>query len=49
MSKVVDGEEPQDEQEPATGPVTTVPTVEGPVQAPADAASHWDARIWGRA
>lgn len=41
-------EEQQDEQ-PAGGPVVTVPALDGPVTAPAEAASHWDERIWGRA
>jgi hypothetical protein len=49
MSEVVDENEQQDEQEPARGPTVTVPTLEGPVTAPAEAASHWDLRIWGRA
>lgn len=41
-------EQQQEEQEPPAGPVVTVPTLEGPVTAPAEAASHWDLRIWGR-
>ncbi|MEU2288053.1 hypothetical protein ABZ614_40135 [Streptomyces sp. NPDC013178] len=45
MSDVVDEEE---QEEQPRGPVVTVPTLNGPVTAPAEAASHWDLRIWGR-
>lgn len=45
----MDEDEQQQEDEQVSGPVVTVPTLEGPVSAPAEAASHWDVRIWGRA
>ncbi|GAA2441487.1 hypothetical protein [Streptomyces glaucus] len=44
----MDEEEQRQDEQPAGGPVVTVPTLEGPVSAPAEAASHWDVRIWGR-
>ncbi|MFE1430373.1 hypothetical protein ACFW6C_33115 [Streptomyces fungicidicus] len=37
-------DEQQDEQ--PRGPVVRVPSRVGPVEAPAEAASHWDERIW---
>jgi hypothetical protein len=46
---VVAEDEQQQEEGQGGGPVVTVPTLDGPVTAPAEAASHWDLRIWGQA
>ncbi|WP_316740449.1 hypothetical protein [Streptomyces sp. MK7] len=43
MSETVDEEV---QQEPTQGPVVTVPTLDGPVTAPAEVASQWDLRDW---
>jgi hypothetical protein len=42
-------DEQQGEVQESGGPVVTVPTWEGPVSVLAEAASHWDLRIWGPA
>ncbi len=43
----MDDDEKQDEA-PAEGPAVTVPTPDGPVTAPVEAAMHWDRRVWRR-